>query len=127
MLYRRKFIKKLGLLFTTTPLLLIGKTKPEDFKLTTLRVAGLQYAEMMNDVFVPAERLQLKREADNAYDKYAIAIYKNDKKVGYIPKDNTHILASMIDNGVVLRVEVRYFDKKKPVWDKLWIGVWQVT
>ena len=123
MLNRRKFIQKLGYLCSVAPLGLLGKTKPQGIKLTTIKVAGLQYAQMADDTFVPTENLQLKREPDNTYDKYAIAIYRASKKVGYIPKDNARILSSLLDNGVILRAEVRYFDKEKPAWDRLWISI----
>lgn len=125
MINRRKFIKKLGLLFSVTPLTLLARTKPVGYKLTTLKVAGLQYGETSDSIFLPTENLQLKRELENTYDKYAIAIYnKTNEKVGYIPKSNARILASLIDNGVSLRANVRYFDKHKPVWDRLWIEIW---
>ncbi len=127
MFTRRKFIQKLGVLLSVAPLVLMGQTKNKGFKLATLKVAGLQYGEVVDEVFVPTQKLEFKREAHNAYDKYAVAIYKDEKKVGYIPKENARIIASLLDNGVKLDVEVRYFDKEKDVWDRLWVGVWQVV
>lgn len=124
---RRKFIHKLGLLLTGTPLALFSRTEAKDFKLSTLKVAGLQYGKMKSAIFVPKEKLILKRESQNIYDKYAVAIYYNEKKVGYIPKQNSRIIASLLDNGIQLDVEVRYFDKEKSIWDKLWVSVWQVA
>lgn len=126
MLTRRKFIQKLGLLFATLPLVSLATTKREGFKLCTLKVAGLQYGDMAGCHFRVAQALQLKREADNVYDKYAVAIYAEEKRVGYIPKENARILAALLDNGIKLDVEVRYFDKKKPVWDRLWVGVYNI-
>ena len=126
MICRRKFIQKLGLFFTSAPLVLVGSNEAKGFKLCTLKVAGLQYGEMKSAIFVPKEKLLLQREPQNAYDKYAVGIYHDEKKVGYIPKENSRIIASLLDNGVELDVEVRYFDKQKPTWDRLWVGVWQI-
>ena len=127
MLTRRKFIQKLGVLFTLLPLFSMATTKREGFQLCTLKVAGLQYGDAAECHFTVAQALQLKRESDNVYDKYAVAIYVEEKRVGYIPKENARILAALLDNGVKLDAEVRYFDKKKPIWDRLWVGVWQVS
>lgn len=126
MICRRKFIQKFGLLLTSIPLSLPTHAKQKSFKLCTLKVAGLQYGEMKNAIFVPKAKLLLKRETQNAYDKYAVAIYHHEKKVGYIPKGNARIIASLLDNDVKLNVEVRYFDKQKDVWNRLWVGIWQV-
>ena len=126
MLNRRKFIQKLGYLCSVAPLGLLGKTKPQGIKLTTVKVAGLQYGEMADGTLLPTENLLLKREPHNTYDKNAIAIYRASKKVGYIPKDNARILATLLDNGVMLKAEVRYFDKEKVVWDRLWISIWKM-
>ncbi|MDQ7046556.1 MAG: HIRAN domain-containing protein [Sulfurovum sp.] len=90
-------------------------------------MAGLQYGETIHTTFTPKEKLRLDRESHNAYDKYAVALYKQDKKVGYIPKVHSRIIASLLDNGVELDVEVRYFDKDKEPWDRLWVSIWQVV
>jgi hypothetical protein len=125
---RRKFIHKFTLLLTGLPFALQaqGQKECKSFKLTTTKVAGLQYNDASGTHFTDNQRLQFKREHDNAYDKYAVAIYAYDKKVGYIPKENSRIIASLLDNGIMLEAKVRYFDADKPAWERLWISVWQV-
>jgi len=91
-----------------------------------LKVAGLQYGQVSNGTFMPTDTLVLVREPNNTYDKYAVAIYKDTKRVGYIPRENARIIASLLDNGKELEAEVRYFDKEKDVWNRLWVGIWQV-
>jgi len=81
MICRRKFIQKLGMLLAGVPLVLSARTECKGFKLCMLKVAGLQYGEMKNALFVPREKLLLKREAQNVYDKYAVAIYHREKKI----------------------------------------------
>jgi hypothetical protein len=45
--------------------------------------------------------LVLKRELDNEYDCFAIAVYNNDFKIGYIPKGLAEGLSNNIDTGQV--------------------------
>src|SRR5437016_1584714 len=44
----------------------------------------------------------LVREPGNQYDKNAIAVYVDGKKIGYVPKKQNAVLAQFIDqNGIV--------------------------
>lgn len=44
-------------------------------------------------------KLELKREPKNKYDAFAIPLYFQDKKVGYIPKDKNETIARLLDAG----------------------------
>ena len=128
MLSRRVFLKHIATvsaLFATT-VKLHSKEATVQTKLTTLKVAGLQYAECADKYFVPQEPLRLQREATNLYDKYAVALYRGEKKVGYIPKANSRIVASLMDSGVSLNAEVRYFHMEKEPWERLWVSLYKV-
>jgi hypothetical protein len=60
--------------------------------------------------------LIFKREPENPYDEYAIAIYTElQKKIGYVPKDNNEILARLMDSGKMI------FGK---IVSKKWIDNW---
>ncbi len=128
MLTRRVFLKHIATvsaLFATTAKLHSKETTVQT-KLTTFKVAGLQYAECADRHFVSKEPLRLQREADNLYDKYAIAVYGGEKKVWYIPKANSRIIASLMDSGVSLNAQVRYFHIEKEPWERLWVSVFKV-
>ena len=103
-----------------------GQKECKSFKLTTLKVAGLQHYDALDVEFSQGQTLQLHRESDNPYDRYAVSLYRDDMKIGYIPKENSRIIASLIDNGVALETKVRYFDASRPLWERLWISIWQV-
>lgn len=126
MISRRKFIQGLSTLFATMPLALLAHKKPKGFKLTTLKVAGLQYGDAVDTDFSKQQPLTLLREHSNKYDRYATAIYYQGKKVGYIPRENSRIIASLIDNGVSLDASVRYFDMDAKSWERMWVSIWQV-
>jgi|GEM_PF-2921734 len=100
------------------------KAQDKAVKLTTLKVAGLQYGELPKHPFLAGEEVTLMRQPDNCYDKYAVAIYYMGMHVGYIPRTNSRIIASMIDAGVVLRAHIRYYDANKEPWERLWVSVW---
>jgi len=127
MLYlRRVLIKQLGMMIVGT---LATRAKPNErsaniVKLTTLKVAGVQYGECADTVFVPDEPLRLVPEPSNPYDRYAVAIYRRDARVGYIPRTNSRMVASLIQSGMQLHATVRYFKPDKEPWERLWVSVW---
>ena len=51
--------------------------------------------------------LQLVREEDNRYDPQAVAIYFEDIKLGYIPRDNNEMVSKFFDLGYTDIFELR--------------------
>lgn len=43
--------------------------------------------------------LTLKREEENRFDNYAIAIYYGEAKLGFIPRDQNHELSKFLEQG----------------------------
>ena len=52
-------------------------------------------------------KLELVREADNAFDPYAVAIYHGEHKLGFIPRDSNHDISKYLDMGLGSIYEVR--------------------
>ncbi len=52
-------------------------------------------------------KLQLIREEDNRFDPYAVAIYHDDYKLGYIPSSENHDISKYLDMGLGYIYEVR--------------------
>lgn len=52
-------------------------------------------------------RLDLVREDDNAFDPYAVAIYYEDFKLGFIPRGSNHDISKYLDMGLEDIYEVR--------------------
>ena len=44
-------------------------------------------------------KLDIKREAKNEFDQFAVALHFSDTKVGYIPKDKNEVIARLMDAG----------------------------
>ncbi len=44
-------------------------------------------------------QLELKREGDNTFDPFAVALWFQSTKVGYIPREKNEVLARLMDAG----------------------------
>jgi hypothetical protein len=82
-------------------------------------VAGTTYIKNLSEIEKKLEKgqtLDLKREPDNKYDKFAVAIYNlQGERLGYVPRDKNETLARLMDAG-------KWFYAK--VQDKEWEGNW---
>ena len=73
-------------------------------QLQTVEVVGLQlykYATIARDLTVGKE-LQLQHEAWNEYDQKAIAIYYKDHKIGFVAKEQNHLLHQLMGKEIPL-------------------------
>ena len=52
-------------------------------------------------------RLDLVREEDNPFDPYAVAIYYEDYKLGFIPRGSNHDISKFLDMGLLDIFDVR--------------------
>lgn len=77
--------------------------------LANFRIAGFTYwdgPEAWDHLHI-GTKLQLVREADNAFDPYAVAIYFEDFKLGFVPRDDNHDISKFLDMGWDNLYEVR--------------------
>lgn len=93
--------------------------------LYTLNIAGIRYY-IDNDLYLEEnEELRLKREPENQYDKYAIAVYNSEKKIGYIPRRNNKVFARLMDGGKSILAKVKcvdyYFDEIEDIQIRLYL------
>ena len=64
-------------------------------------VAGTSFRKL-NDVEAALNKevkLELKREPQNEYDHFAIALHFEKHKIGYIPRDKNEVIARLMDAG----------------------------
>ena len=83
--------------------------KRKKLHLTNFNIAGFSYwdgPEAWEKLRI-GTTLQLVREADNAFDPYAVAIYFDDLKLGFIPRDENHDISKYLDMGWGDMYEVR--------------------
>ncbi|MBE6511316.1 MAG: restriction endonuclease [Methanobrevibacter millerae] len=96
-----------------------GKIKPfvKDIKLITTKVAGLDYIENIDEIFSQIQiedKLDLFRESDNEYDYRAIIVKYHGEKIGYVPRNENHVLSNLMDGGKLLYGVVVDFGEDEP-------------
>ncbi len=71
-------------------------------------VRGVHFrkTDFLNDLPVINDVLQLERETDNKYDRFAIKVMRNGKFLGYIAAYENITLAMLMDQGVHLEASV---------------------
>ncbi len=74
---------------------------PKDILVLECLVAGTSFRKL--DEVAPAltseVKLELRREAKNKFDPFAVALYFEQYKIGYIPRDKNEVIARLLDAG----------------------------
>lgn len=55
--------------------------------------------EVVEDKIVPEQTLTMKREPGNKYDEFAIAIYCENTRIGYVPAEMNLVCSRLMDAG----------------------------
>ena len=63
-------------------------------------------------------KIDIKREAGNEYDEFAIALYFEKEKIGYIPKDKNEVIARLLDAGKFF-----YASIETKEWEGNWLRI----
>lgn len=90
--------------------LIIPKPFATDILLIETHIAGTTYIEGIEELVEYLhidDRLDLLREVDNKFDKYAIIIKTIDGvKLGYVPRKDNIILSRLMDAGKLLYAKI---------------------
>ena len=73
-----------------------------DILVLEIHIAGTSYRENIAQIEPSLETGQMFtmiREPENEFDCWAIAIYLNDYKLGYVPRAQNEIIARLMDAG----------------------------
>ena len=64
-------------------------------------IAGTSFRKLdkVQDDLKETVQLEMKREGDNEFDNFAVALWFQETKVGYIPKDKNEVVARLMDAG----------------------------
>lgn len=65
-------------------------------------VAGTSFCEHMEEVeplLVPDVVLKMIRQPENKYDKLAIGIYMDTKRIGWVPMEHNEVISRLMDAG----------------------------
>lgn len=77
------------------------KQKTTEKHVGNFNIAGFTYWEgcIAYPELKIGTRLRLEREADNKFDPYAVAIYYEDFKLGFIPRGDNMTVSQLMDLG----------------------------
>lgn len=69
--------------------------------LATFHIAGFAYYDGCDAIehLKIGTSLELEREAENQFDPYAVAIYYDCYKLGFVPRDQSHDISKYLDMG----------------------------
>jgi len=90
---------------------------PKEILVLETIVAGTSFRKLkeLEPKLTTQTKLEVKREAKNEFDEFAIALHFENKKVGYIPKDSNEVIARLLDAGKAFFATIT---------DKEWEGNW---
>ena len=85
------------------------QTNAKRIHLSNFHIAGFSYwdgCEAFEHLKI-GTRLHLVRETDNQFDPYAVAIWYDELKLGYVPRGENHDISKYLDMGLSDIYEVR--------------------
>mgnify|MGYP000179797952 CR=1 FL=1 len=110
---RLDFIKSFGLGGTSLilPNLNLGKKPIKIYDNYLKGIIHYQLNEVIKKINI-GEELKLSREVDNIYDSFAIGVFYEDTKLGYIAAFENIVLANLLDQGVELTSFISNLNKE---------------
>lgn len=71
------------------------------------------------------DMLQLIREPKNEHDSCAIALYFNEKKVGFLPRENNEMLSKLMDAEIIqFQAEITHLKPEAQAWENVHIVIY---
>lgn len=90
-------------------------------------VAGFKHyrgMELLNEMEVN-DLIELRREPDNVYDDFAIALYWQQEKIGFIPADFNETIARLLDaEALPLLASITHLKKDVKPWENVVVAVY---
>ena len=90
-------------------------------------VAGFRYysgMDLLNEMEVN-DFLELRREPNNKYDEFAIALYWQQEKIGFIPADSNETIARLLDaEALPLLASITHLNKEVEPWENVVVAVY---
>lgn len=92
-------------------------------------VAGFQYYDgpEVLPAMQPGDSLELSVEPENPHDSYAVELYWQGRKLGYVPRsDNKHI-SRLLRQGARLRATIKVVHRDTGYWNAVRAAVYVVV
>jgi len=94
-------------------------------RLSSPYIAGFQYYDGIEQEQILKENdgLFLKREAQNPHDCYAIEVFRGNKKLGYLPREENKVIARMMDQGIAMKARIIKIDPESHPYRRVKMNV----
>lgn len=108
MIVRRAFLAGLGGVAALAPVAAFGAARPlpQEIALPPSYVTNLP-EQLPHEAVEAGAELRLVREPERRYDAASVAVFtRRGSRLGYLPTDQSRILAPLLDAGLPVRGEV---------------------
>lgn len=119
---RRLFIGRIGALIGVGVAATAARARaPRKLELQRSHVAGFQYHDGMAvwPSLAVGDTLSLMREPDNAYDRRAVRVERQGRKLGYVPRADNAAVSHLLDAGQALHAEIVTLRSAENPWDRV--------
>ena len=90
-------------------------------------IRGFQYYKG-NEVFESlkeGDSLELIRDFENKYDKYAIAIYWNGQKLGYVAREKNNLFSKLMDADILsFKAKIKKLEGDAMSWEQVFYQIY---
>ena len=102
-----------------------GKGPVRELLIQESPVAGFQYhdGEAVWSRLAVGDSLRLRREPENPYDRQAVAVYRDDSKLGYVPRADNTAVSQMMDRGERLDARIEHLRESRNPWSRVGISI----
>lgn len=69
------------------------------------------------------DRLQVKREKENPYDRKAVSLWYNNRKLGFVPRHKNTTLAKLLDQNIKMEVVIRKINREAAPWNRIFVDI----
>lgn len=89
-------------------------------------IRGLQYYDYkgLKAQIKPGDELTLQRDTENLHDSFAVAVYWQGQKIGYLPAYENIVTANVIDAGVELHAFVSAHNRETNYFSRLSVEIY---
>lgn len=93
-------------------------------------IAGTGYCENITEKIKDlniGDTLTLRRQPNNEYDEYAIAVYNKANRIGWIPMSDNLIIARLMDGGKLFSCKIaKIKENKDPKWPSIKMKIFMI-
>ena len=92
-------------------------------------VAGTGYCDKIGELqqyLAKDTQLTLRRHPDNEVDEFAIGLYYNEHRIGWVPMKDNLVMARLMDAGKMFTCKVVSINRKDPDWPRINVSIYMV-